>query len=169
MNFWQATVADVDKLFELDLHCYKSNSLNKQEWKLLLSKKKYLVLVTGDLLNPTSFVVASSDGKETNTILRLGVAEENRRKKIATEVVAFLGETRNLKLKLRETNSEAIRFCCSLGFKAVSVLWGEFGTEDGILFVRNPNGHHTELDEVELQHSIPPTEVQGSNLLNREV
>jgi ribosomal protein S18 acetylase RimI-like enzyme len=157
-SLWKASEADVDSLFELDNHCYKKNYLSKQQWKRILSNSNYLVLVAGDLTNPLAFVVAKTNKLDTNTILRLGVAEEFRRQELATGFIDLLGENRRLCIRLRESNEIGIRFCCGRGFKCVELLRNAFGTEDGLVFTRTPeetaNGPDTKMDAAILRNKV---------------
>lgn len=137
MVVWTAGLTAIDVIAELDSSCYKSHSLPKEKWADLLLDSKKLTLVVGTTSSPVAFITIGTDGK-TNTIFRLAVASEERHKKIATALVDLVSSNRATKILVRESNSDGIQFLKSQNFKAVKLLRDKFGTEDGILFLRNP-------------------------------
>jgi hypothetical protein len=127
-TLWLPDAGCANELANLDAQCY-ANSLNSEQWRRLLKKRTALTIVAGEQKLWIAYAYAQSLRGEIE-LLRCGVAEGRRREGWGELLVSVLGEATDLRLSLRETNDDGLKWARAVGFRATGVQRANRGSTE---------------------------------------
>ncbi|MEM3153320.1 MAG: ribosomal protein S18-alanine N-acetyltransferase [Candidatus Bathyarchaeia archaeon] len=137
-----ASIKHLDKLFEIEMECFKSEAFTKQQIAQLLQNQNCISLVAKENDKIIGFIIGMiyvEDGVLTGHILTIDVSPSHRRKGVGIKLLQELEEIfrdRQVKvsrLEVREDNVAALSLYQKFGYKKIGRLQHYYGDAHGIL------------------------------------
>ena len=119
---------------DCELAAYGTAASVKQ-WQRLLSNNAVVALAHGKA--PSGVAVARFVDNQWELVV-VAVRPTARRRGIGRTLIELLGEKSQLNLRLPETNTDALQFAKSCGFRPLKIEHGGYEKCDAIHLVRNP-------------------------------
>jgi len=138
-----ASITHLDRLFEIEMECFKSEAFTKQQIAHLLTNKNCISLVAKENDKIIGFIIGMvyvEDNVLTGHVLTIDVSPSYRRKGIGIKLLQELEkifidkQVKVSRLEVREDNIAALGLYQKLGYKKVGKLHHYYGDAHGILF-----------------------------------
>ena len=137
-----ASITHLDRLFEIEMECFKREAFTKQQIAQLLTNQNCISLVAkenGKIIGFIIGMVYAEDDVLTGHVLTIDVSPSYRRKGVGIKLLQELEKIfrdRRVKvsrLEVREDNIAALGLYQKLGYKKVGKLHYYYGDAHGIL------------------------------------
>lgn len=137
-----ASIKHLDRLFEIETECFKSEAFTKQQIAQLLTNPNCISLIAREGDEIIGFIIGMvyfKDNTLTGHILTIDVSSRYRRKGIGIKLLQELEKifiNRRVKvsrLEVREDNIAALNLYQKLGYKKVGKLHQYYGDAHGII------------------------------------
>jgi len=137
-----ASIKHLDKLYEIEMKCFKKEAFTKQQIAQLLKNPNSISLIAKDNGNIVGFVIGMlsvEDGSLVGHILTIDVSPNHRRKgvgiKLLQEIEKIFKNKQAIacRLEVREDNVAALNLYQKLGYRGVGKLEYYYGDANGIL------------------------------------
>jgi ribosomal-protein-alanine N-acetyltransferase len=141
-----ATIKQLDKLFEIEAQCFDQEAFTKRQISYLLSDYNSISLVAKVDNDIAGFIIGQIDVEEEAVfghIITLNVAPNFRRKGIAQmllkEIETILKNKgiNEVRLEVRQGNQAAINLYLKLGYKEIGQLEKYYGKAHGLYLKKN--------------------------------
>lgn len=141
-----ASTKHLDKLYEIETHCFESEAFTKQQIARLIADYNSISLiakVNGEIVGFVIGMLYKEDNKTFGHILTLDVLPEHRRKGIGLRLLKEIEEIFRGKgasvcvLEVREDNLAALKLYQKLGYEKVAKLKDYYGDGHGIFLRKN--------------------------------
>lgn len=142
MNIEDASITHLDRLFEIEMECFKSEAFTKQQIAQLLTNQNCISLIAKENDKIIGFIIGMvyvEDNVLTGHVLTIDVSPSHRRKGVGIKLLQELEKIfrdRRVKvsrLEVREDNLAALSLYQKLGYKKVGKLHHYYGDAHGIL------------------------------------
>ncbi|MGB9741093.1 MAG: ribosomal protein S18-alanine N-acetyltransferase [Candidatus Bathyarchaeia archaeon] len=136
-----ATTKHLDRLYDIEKKCFKSEAFTKQQIANLLADYNSISLIAkanGEIVGFVIGVLYKQNGKTVGHILTVDVLPEHRRKGIGSRLLneieaIFRGKGASIcVLEVREDNVAAFRLYQKLNYRKVATLKHYYGSAHGI-------------------------------------
>ncbi|MEM3704039.1 MAG: ribosomal protein S18-alanine N-acetyltransferase [Candidatus Bathyarchaeia archaeon] len=137
-----ASIKHLDRLFEIEMECFKSEAFTKQQIAQLLTNHNCISLIAKENDKIIGFIIGTvyvEDNVLTGHVLTIDVSPNHRRKgtgiKLLHELEKIFKEkhVKVSRLEVREDNVAALSLYQKLGYKKVGKLHHYYGDAHGIL------------------------------------
>lgn len=137
-----ASITHLDRLFEIEMECFKNEAFTKQQIAQLLTNQNCISLVAKENDKIIGFIVGMvyDEGNVlTGHILTIDVSPSHRRKGVGIKLLlelekVFKGkDTKICRLEVREDNIAALSLYRKLGYRKIGRLHHYYGDAHGIL------------------------------------
>ncbi len=137
-----ASIIHLDRLFEIEMECFKSEAFTKQQIAQLLQNQNCISLIAKENNKIIGFVIGMvyvEDDVLTGHILTIDVSPSHRRKGVGIKLLLELEKIFRIKhvkisrLEVREDNIAALSLYQKLGYRKVGKLHHYYGDAHGIL------------------------------------
>lgn len=137
-----ASIIHLDRLFEIEMECFKSEAFTKQQIAQLLQNQNCISLIAKENNKIIGFVIGMvyvEDDVLTGHILTIDVSPSHRRKGVGIKLLQELEKIFRIKhvkisrLEVREDNIAALSLYQKLGYRKVGKLHHYYGDAHGIL------------------------------------
>lgn len=135
---WAPTAVEAPAVANLDKLVYDDRSLTVIRWRRWLASPTVVAVAAGPREAPVALaVVEPAPGRRWWLgLYRLAVHPDHRRRGLATQIAAVLGERHGLRLRLCETNRGGLEWATAVGFRVQGVDRGGFGDLDAVTLER---------------------------------
>jgi ribosomal-protein-alanine acetyltransferase len=136
-----ASLRDLDRLFEIEMHCFKEEAFTKRQIAQLLKDYSAISLVAKENSKIIGFAIGMiyfNRNASVGHILTIDVSPANRRKgvgwKLLQAIEAILKDkgVKTSTLEVREDNVAAINLYKKLGYQVIGTLKNYYGKANGI-------------------------------------
>jgi ribosomal-protein-alanine N-acetyltransferase len=136
-----ASIRHLDKLYEIEMECFKREAFTKQQIANLLTDYNSVSLVAkanGEIVGFIIGMIYLERNSLTGHILTIDISPIHRRKGIAQKLLQeiekiFKGKgVKTCRLEVREDNIAALRLYQKFGYKKVAKLENYYGNAHGI-------------------------------------
>lgn len=132
---------DLSDIQALDRECYPDNPISPDQWRRLCTRPDYRVGYCDEPGRGFYLVREVVEGGEKCLkLLRLGVAERDRRQGLGNALLTLLGAS-NCEVEVRESNLSGLKLLTGAGFSVMGMEPGRFGNEDGVVLWRAGKGN----------------------------
>ncbi|MEM2249874.1 MAG: ribosomal protein S18-alanine N-acetyltransferase [Candidatus Bathyarchaeia archaeon] len=137
-----ASIAHLDRLFEIEMECFKSEAFTKQQIAQLLQNQNCISLIAKENDKIIGFIIGMvyvEDNILIGHILTIDVSQGHRRKGVGIKLLQELEkifkdkQVKVSRLEVREDNIAALSLYQKLGYKKVGKLRHYYGDAHGIL------------------------------------
>jgi len=137
-----ASITHLDRLFEIEMECFKREAFTKQQIAQLLTNQNCISLIAkenGKIIGFIIGMVYAEDDVLTGHILTIDVSPSYRRKGVGIKLLQELErifrdrQVKVSRLEVREDNIAALGLYQKLGYKKVGKLHYYYGDAHGIL------------------------------------
>ena len=137
-----ASIKHLDRLFEIEMECFKSEAFTKQHIAQLLTNQNCISLIAKENDKIIGFVIGMiyvEDNILTGHILTLDVSPNHRRKGVGIKLLQELEkifrskQVKVSRLEVREDNVAALSLYQKLGYRKVGRLRHYYGDAHGII------------------------------------
>jgi ribosomal-protein-alanine acetyltransferase len=137
-----ASIKHLDKLYEIEMKCFKKEAFTKQQIAQLLKNPNSISLIAkenGDIVGFIIGMLSVEDGSLVGHILTIDVSPSHRRKgvgiKLLQEIEKIFKDRQTIvcRLEVREDNVAALNLYQKLGYKGIGKLKYYYGDANGIL------------------------------------
>jgi ribosomal-protein-alanine acetyltransferase len=137
-----ASIKHLDKLYEIEMKCFKKEAFTKQQIAQLLKNPNSISLIAkenGDIVGFIIGMLSVEDGSLVGHILTIDVSPSHRRKgvgiKLLQEIEKIFKDRQTIvcRLEVREDNVAALNLYQKLGYKEIGKLKYYYGDANGIL------------------------------------
>ncbi|MEM3580813.1 MAG: ribosomal protein S18-alanine N-acetyltransferase [Candidatus Bathyarchaeia archaeon] len=137
-----ASITHLDRLFEIEMECFKSEAFTKQQIAQLLQNQNCISLIAKENDKIIGFIIGMvyvEDNILTGHILTIDVSPSHRRKGVGIKLLQELEkifkdkQVKVSRLEVREDNVAALSLYQKLGYKKVGKLHYYYGDAHGIL------------------------------------
>ncbi|MBS7637079.1 ribosomal protein S18-alanine N-acetyltransferase [Candidatus Bathyarchaeota archaeon] len=137
-----ASIIHLDRLFEIEMECFKSEAFTKQQIAQLLQNQNCISLIAKENNKIIGFVIGMvyvEDDVLTGHILTIDVSPSHRRKGVGIKLLQELEKifrdkhVKISRLEVREGNIAALSLYQKLGYRKVGKLHHYYGDAHGIL------------------------------------
>lgn len=138
-----ASIKHLDRLYEIEMECFKSEAFTKQQIAQLLTDYNSISLIAkedGKIVGFITGMIFVDDNLLSGHILTIDVSPSHRRKGVGILLlmeIEKIFKERNVtvcRLEAREDNVAALNLYQKLGYKKVGKLEHYYGSAHGILF-----------------------------------
>ncbi|MEM2780488.1 MAG: ribosomal protein S18-alanine N-acetyltransferase [Candidatus Bathyarchaeia archaeon] len=142
MKIEDASIMHLDRLFEIEMECFKSEAFTKQQIAQLLQNQNCVSLVAKEDDKVIGFIIGAiyAEGNIlTGHILTIDVSPSHRRKGVGIKLLQELEkifkdkQVKVSRLEVREDNVAALSLYQKLGYKKVGKLHYYYENAHGIL------------------------------------
>lgn len=140
-----ALIKHIDKLYEIEMECFKKEAFTKQQIAQLLSDQSCISLIARHEDEIIGFIIGMiyvEGNKTIGHILTIDVSPKHRRKGVGTKLLQEIEKIfggKNVKivrLEVREDNTAALNLYSKLGYEKVGRLRQYYGNTHGLLLVK---------------------------------
>jgi len=137
-----ASIMHLDRLFEIEMECFRSEAFTKQQIAQLLTNQNCISLIAKENDKIIGFIIGmvyAEDDVLTGHILTIDVSPSYRRKGVGIKLLQELErifrdrQVKVSRLEVREDNIAALGLYQKLGYKKVGKLHHYYGDAHGIL------------------------------------
>lgn len=137
-----ASITHLDRLFEIEIECFKSEAFTKQQIAQLLKNQNCISLVAKENEKIIGFIIGmiyDENNVLTGHILTVDVSPSHRRKGIGIKLLQELEkifkdkDAKICRLEVREDNIAALSLYQKLGYRKIGKLHHYYGDTHGIL------------------------------------
>ena len=137
----KASIDDLDRLYEIEMKCFKTEAFTKQQIAYLLTDYNSVIFVSKVKSEIVGFIIGKTymDKKPaTGQILTIDVSPNHRRKGIGQRLLQEIEKTfkdKSVKichLEVRENNLGALSLYQKLGYRKIGRLEKYYGNAHGI-------------------------------------
>ncbi|MCS7115409.1 MAG: ribosomal protein S18-alanine N-acetyltransferase [Candidatus Bathyarchaeota archaeon] len=137
-----ASIRHLDRLYDIERECFKSEAFSKQQIAQLLTHQNSVSLIAKDENTIVGFVIGviyPENEKLTGHILTIDVHPSHRRMGVGAKLLQeiekiFIGKgVEKCRLEVREDNLAALKLYQKLGYKKVGKLKNYYRNAHGIL------------------------------------
>jgi len=137
-----ASITHLDRLFEIEMECFRSEAFTKQQIAQLLTNQNCISLIAKENDKIIGFIIGMvyvEDDVLTGHILTIDVSPSYRRKGVGIKLLQELErifrdrQVKVSRLEVREDNIAALGLYQKLGYKKVGKLHYYYGDAHGIL------------------------------------
>jgi len=137
-----ASITHLDRLFEIEMECFRSEAFTKQQIAQLLTNQNCISLIAKENDKIIGFIIGMvyvEDDVLTGHILTIDVSLSYRRKGVGIKLLQELErifrdrQVKVSRLEVREDNIAALGLYQKLGYKKVGKLHYYYGDAHGIL------------------------------------
>jgi len=137
-----ASITHLNRLFEIEMECFKREAFTKQQIAQLLTNQNCISLIAkenGKIIGFIIGMVYAEDDVLTGHILTIDVSPSYRRKGVGIKLLQELErifrdrQVKVSRLEVREDNIAALGLYQKLGYKKVGKLHYYYGDAHGIL------------------------------------
>lgn len=137
-----ASITHLDRLFEIEMECFKNEAFTKQQIAQLLTNQNCISLIAKENDKIVGFVIGmvyDEDDVLTGHILTIDVSLSHRRKGVGIKLLQELEkifkekDAKICRLEVREDNIAAFSLYQKLGYRKIGRLHYYYGDAHGIL------------------------------------
>ncbi|MEM3789197.1 MAG: ribosomal protein S18-alanine N-acetyltransferase [Candidatus Bathyarchaeia archaeon] len=137
-----ASITHLERLFEIEMECFKSEAFTKQQIAHLLTNQNCISLIAKENDKIIGFIIGMvyvEDNVLTGHILTIDVSPNHRRKGVGIKLLEELEKifrdkgVKVCRLEVREDNVAALNLYQKFGYKKVGKLHHYYGDAHGIL------------------------------------
>lgn len=138
----EASIKYLDKLYEIEMECFKREAFTKQQIARLLRNSNSISLIAKDEENIVGFIIgvlSVENGDLVGHILTIDVSLSHRRKGVGIKLLHEIEKifkdrgAKICRLEVREDNVAALNLYRKLGYRKVGELKYYYGDAHGIL------------------------------------
>ncbi len=135
-----ASIRLLDQLYRIEEQCFDEEAFSKRQIAYLLTDYNTIALAAKAGMDIAGFIIAQVeiDDVEYGHIVTLNVAQNYRRKGVATKLLQEMGDLlkqrsiSEIRLEVREDNNAAIKLYHKLGYQTICKLDRYYGKKHGL-------------------------------------